>query len=165
MATLLKVSDLIGGGYGNGWFTNCKDRYRVFSSARNTKKSVDIMGFEPILKILSNQYRKVLFVRHNEVDNGSSTFPNLIQRLDQMQLLPYFQIRNTPREIIYKVTGQQILFKGFNNPTGQTSLKARHGVFTDVYFEDASELKSYEDFGKVAGFAVREPPMPVSAAD
>ena len=151
MATLLKVSELIGGGYGSGWFTNCKDRYRVFSSARNTKKSVDIMGFEPILKILSNQYRNVLFVRQNEVDNGSSTFPNLIQRLDQMQLLPYFQIRNTPREIIYKVTGQQILFKGFNNPTGQTSLKARHGVFTDVYFEESSELKSYEDFRKVDG--------------
>lgn len=147
----ISVQKLIGGGYGNGWYTNCRARYRVFAGARNTKKSVDIMGFEPILKILSNPYRNVLFARQNDVDNGSSTFPNIIQRMEELGVLGEFQIRSAPRSIVYRPTGQEILFKGFNNPTSQTSLKARRGVFTDVYFEESSELRSYEDFRKVDG--------------
>lgn len=147
----IRVQDCIGKGYGNGWFTNCHCRYRVFAGARNTKKSVDILGYEPIFKLLSNPIRNVLIVRQNDTDNGNSTFPNLIQTIDSLGLTRFFQFRSNPREIIYKPTGQEILFKGFNNPTSQTSLKAKHGLFTDVYFEEGSELKSYDDFRKVDG--------------
>ena len=41
----ISVQDLIGKGYGSGWFTNCKARYRVFEGARGTKKSVNIAGY------------------------------------------------------------------------------------------------------------------------
>ena len=147
----VSVQELIGGGYGRGWYSNLKVRYRVYASARNTKKSVDVMGFEPIMKILSNEYRNVLMARQNDTDNGSSTFPNIVARIGDMGLMRYFAIHTAPREIVYKPTRQKILFKGQNNPTGLTSLKAEHGAFTDVYFEEASELRTYEDFRKVDG--------------
>lgn len=148
----ISVQELIGGGYGRGWYTNSRGiRYRVYASARNTKKSVDVMGFEPIMKILSNEYRNVLMARQNDTDNGSSTFPNIVARIGDMGLMRYFAIHTAPREIVYKPTRQKILFKGQNNPTGLTSLKAEHGAFTDVYFEEASELRTYEDFRKVDG--------------
>lgn len=147
----INVQDCIGKGYGNGWYTNCRARYRVFAGARNTKKSVDILGYEIIFKILSDEIRNVLVIRQNDTDNGTSTFPNLIQLIDRLGLTRFFKFRSAPREIIYVPTGQEILFKGFNNPTSQTSLKPRKGVFTDVYFEEGSELKNFEDFRKVDG--------------
>lgn len=147
----ISVRECIGSGYGNGWFTNCRARYRVFAGARNTKKSVDILGYEPIFKILSSEIRNVLIVRQNDTDNGNSTYPNLIQTVDRLGMSGFFSFRTNPREIVYRPTGQKIIFKGFNNPTSQTSIKAQHGAFTDVYFEEASELRSYDDFRKVDG--------------
>lgn len=147
----ISVYKCIGKGYNHGWFTNCPCRYRVFAGARNTKKSVDILGYEPVFKILENPYANILVLRQNDTDNGGSTFPNLVQCIDNLGLTPYFQFKSNPREIIYKPTGQIITFKGFNSPTSHASLKARRGIYTDVYFEEGSELKSYDDFRKVDG--------------
>ena len=53
----LSLSKLIGGGYTDAWFTNCRVRYRLFCGARSTKKSYNIIGCEPIIKILSQMKR------------------------------------------------------------------------------------------------------------
>lgn len=151
MPSIIRMSERIGTGYGNGWYTNCHDRYRIFAGARETKKSVDILGYEPIAKILDNDIRNILIVRQNAVDNMQSTFANLVNIIDGMGMTPYFQFRTNPMMIVYRKTGQLIVFRGFNNPTSQTSLKAKHGIFTDVYFEESSELKSFDDFRKVDG--------------
>ena len=31
----INLSKVIGGGYGNGWFTNCPVRYRLYCGARS----------------------------------------------------------------------------------------------------------------------------------
>lgn len=147
----ISIYNCIGKGYERGWFSNCHARYRVFAGARKTKKSVDILGYEPIVKILDNPIRNILVVRQNAVDNNQSTFANLVSIIDRMGLNQYFKLRQNPTTIQYIPTGQMIVFRGFNNPTSQTSLKAVHGIFTDVYLEEASELKSFEDFRKVDG--------------
>lgn len=147
----ISISQCIGKGYNNGWFTNCHARYRVFAGARETKKSVDILGFEPIFKIIDNPIRNILVIRQNAVDNNQSTFANLLNIIDKLEMNKFFKVRQNPNMIEYIPTGQLIVFRGFNNPTSQTSLKAKHGIFTDVYLEEASELRSFEDFRKVDG--------------
>lgn len=148
---MIRISEQIGKGYGNAWYTNRRCRYRVIAGARNTKKSNNIGGVEPIIRILENDINNVLFIRQNENDHAISTFPNIIQRIEEMGLMGEFRIKTSPREIVYKRTGQMIAFKGLNNPTGITSIKPRHGVFNLVYFEEASEIRDYEDFRKVDG--------------
>lgn len=148
---VLSVAKLIGGGYNEAWFTNCHARYRVFFGGRNTKKSHNIGGVEPIIKILSNPIRNVIMIRQNDVDNGESTFNNLVQRIEDMHLTHLFSCTKSPYKITYKPTGQVITFKGMNNPTSITSSKPATGIFTDVYFEEASELESYDAFRKVDG--------------
>ena len=56
----LSIYKCTGTGYERGWYTNCKCRYRVFSGARNTKKSYDMIGLEVLSKIISNPLRNVL---------------------------------------------------------------------------------------------------------
>lgn len=150
MATI-SVQQCIGKGYNKGWFTNCKARYRIFEGGRSTKKSVNIGGYEPIFKILCDKNRNIIMCRKDDTNNTTSTYPNLIATIIHLNLQDYFIIRKSPAEIVYKPTGQKIIFKGCNNPTAITSTKFATGELTDIYFEEASELESYEDFRQIDG--------------
>lgn len=147
----ISVSSLIGKGYGNGWFTNCDARYRIFAGARATKKTVNIAGYEPIFKILSNKNKNIVMCRQDDVNNGQSTYANLCATIIHLGLTAYFRTKVSPYEIIYKPTGQKIVFRGCNNPTAITSIKFVRGELTDIYFEEASELESYEAFRVIDG--------------
>ena len=65
----IDVHKVTGKGYEKAWFTNCKNiRYRLFAGARSTKKSKNIIGYEPIFKILDHEFRNVLICRKNDSD-------------------------------------------------------------------------------------------------
>ena len=145
------VQALLGKGYNNALWINCDARYRCFEGGRSTKKSVDIGGYEPILKIMTDPNRKIIMCRKDDTNNSTSTYPNIVSIIYKLGLTPYFTIKKSPAEIIYKPTGQKIIFKGCNNPEAITSTKFLVGEFTDIYFEEASELESYDDFRKIDG--------------
>jgi len=149
---VVSLYKLTGKGYERGWFTNCNCRYRLFEGARSTKKSVDILGYEPIFKILSDKRRNVMICRKNDSDNRQSTFENICGRLSDMELLgTEFKATLNPLEITYIRTGQKIIFRGLNNPTSLNSVTFAHGYLTDIYIEEAFELDSYQDFRKLDG--------------
>ena len=75
----LSLKKLLGGGYTKAWFMNNKCRYRLFCGARSTKKSKVIIGYEPIMKIISDPRRNVLIARQNDSDNRQSTFENVCE--------------------------------------------------------------------------------------
>jgi len=151
MMSQINVQQLIGKGYNNGWFTNCKTRYRCYVGGRSTKKSVDIAGYEPIFKILCDSNRNIIMSRQDDTNNNTSTYPNLVALIDSLEMNRFFKCKVSPYEIIYKPTGQKIIFKGCNNPTAIASTKFTHGELTDIYFEEASELDSYDTFRKIDG--------------
>lgn len=91
----LSLSKLIGGGYTDAWFTNCRVRYRLFCGARSTKKSYNIIGCEPIIKILSDPRRNILIARQNDSDNRQSTFENITGRIIDLGLENSFKISKT----------------------------------------------------------------------
>lgn len=152
----LRVYELIGGGYERAWFTNCKARYRWFVGGRSTKKSFDIIGYEPVFKILSDPRRNILMVRANDKDNRDSTFAILIKCIRIMNIYELFRVRTSPLEIEYKPTGQKILFRGMNDPQSITSITVPIGYLTDVYIEEAFQISSYESFKTLDG-SIRAP--------
>lgn len=148
---VISMHKLLGRGYTKAWFTNCKVRYRLFCGARSTKKSVNIIGYEPIFKILSDHRRNILILRQNDSDNRQSTFENITGRIIDLGLEDYFKISKNPLSIEYTKTGQQIIFRGLNNPTALNGITFAHGYFTDVYIDEAFEVPSYADFRKLDG--------------
>lgn len=148
----IDVHKVTGKGYEKAWFTNCKNiRYRLFAGARSTKKSKNIIGYEPIFKILDHEYRNVLICRKNDSDLRQSAYENICGCIYDLGYEDSFIMRKNPLEIEYKATGQKIIFRGLNNPTGLNSITFSHGFLTDVYIEEAFELDSYEDFRKLDG--------------
>lgn len=135
-----------------GYFAHCKVRYRVFKGARNTGKSHTMIGFESLIKILSDPRRNIVIVRLNSNSNKDSTYANICGRILDLGMEKSFRMRENPSpEITYKPTGQKILFKGLNDPTTLNSLTFATGYLTDVYIEEAYEVESYSDFRKLDG--------------
>ena len=60
-------------------------------------------------------------------------------------------ILDSDLKITRKDTGQVILFAGMNDVENITSTSVEFGYWTDIYFEEASQLESYEDFRVVDG--------------
>ena len=131
-------------------------RYVVAWGGRNTGKSHNLGGINPIFDILRDPNCNIMFVRKNDTDNRQSTFANILKIIDSMGLSRAFRSRTSPYEIERIATGQTIVFRGLNNPTGLTGIKPKKGEFTRIIFEEASELDSYEDLIKVDG-SIRAP--------
>ena len=151
MERVLDATKVFGKGYGSGLFVNNHSRYRCFKGARNTKKSKNIIGYEPIFKILENENRNILMLRQNDIDNRQTTWENLRGCIYDLGLQDFFIATKNPLCITYIPTQQQIIFRGMNNPTSLNSLTFAHGFLTDIYIEEAYELESYEDFRKIDG--------------
>lgn len=148
---VLSMHKLLGRGYTKAWYSNCKVRYRLFCGARSTKKSKNIIGYEPIFKILSDHRRNVLILRQNDNDNRQSTFENITGCIIDLGFENAFKISKNPLTIEYVKTGQQIIFRGLNNPTSLNGITFAHGYFTDVYIDEAFEVPSFADFRKLDG--------------
>ena len=147
----MSLKKLIGGGYTKAWFMNNHCRYRLFCGARSTKKSKNIIGYEPIMKIISDPRRNVLIARQNDSDNRQSTFENVCGCIVDLGLEDAFKISKNPLVIEYRPTGQQIIFRGLNNPTSLNGITFAKGYFTDAYIDEAFEVPSFEDFRKIDG--------------
>jgi len=157
----LDLYKMIGTGYERGWFSNCYEidengkkcycRYRIFAGARSTKKSKVIMGYEVIMRIMSDARNNVLMVRMNDCDHRQSTFENLVGCIYDMGLEKEFKITKQPLEIERISTHQKILFRGMSNPTSLNSIAVSSGYLNSVYIEEAFEIASYDDFRKLDG--------------
>lgn len=154
----LSIYKCTGTGYERGWWTNCHCRYRIFKGARNTKKSFDMIGYEPIDKILSDPRRNVLILRQTFNSHRLSTFSTICQLIDMpdvnnptLSLRKYFKISTNEMVITYKPTGQMIIFKGMDDPQKIQSIRVPKGYLTDVYVEEAFELNDYEQWRKIDG--------------
>lgn len=150
---IISVKDKICDAYYPIFFTNCENiRYRCMKGGRSTGKSFNILGIEPIIIILSSKLKNIIMFRANDVDNSDSTYAQLVQCINYLGVSHLFKCTTSPYKITRKATGQVILFRGAaNNPTSITSIKPQVGYFSNFYFEEASELPSYEDFSKIDG--------------
>ena len=138
------------------WFTNCDARYRALKGARSTGKTYNFIGLEAYFKIFSDERRNILMIRQNDKDNATSNYNILYNVAHKLGFAHLFKYTQSPHKIVYKPTGQVILFGGMNDVENITGTSVKHGYWTDIYFEEASQLKTYEEFRVVDG-SIRVP--------
>ena len=148
----LDASTIVLQDFADIWFTNCEFiRYRGLKGARETGKSYNFIGIEPLFKILSDHRRNVMMIRQNDKDNTQSTYTQLKASAYKLGIAHLFQFKKSPLSIIRKTTGQVILFAGMNDVQNITSTTVEHGYWTDIYFEEFSQVTNKEDFLVVDG--------------
>lgn len=74
-----------------------------------------------------------------------SVYSQMLWAIDQLELAPWFQAKVSPFELIYKPTGQRVLFRGADDPLKSKSIKLQHGYFRYLWFEELSEFRGMED--------------------
>ena len=155
MARRISLRELVGMGYDGGWFSNLARlgpcRYRLFVGARNSKKSYDIIGVEPVIKLLSDRRRNIIVIRQNLNTIRNSAYAQIQKAIDRMGLTALFKMNESEYRLTYLPTGQEIAFRGFNDPLKITSTTFRYGELTDVYIEEAYEIESEDQFNYLDG--------------
>jgi phage terminase large subunit len=120
----IRLPELIGKGYKDFW--NFKGRYRVCKGSRASKKSKTAALFF-IYSIMKYPGANLLVVRKVFRTLKDSCFTDLKWAINRLQVQEYWDIKESPLEMIYKPTGQKILFRGLDDPMKITSITVEVG--------------------------------------
>lgn len=140
------LPDIIGKGYGAFW--HCEKRYRVLKGGKGSKKSTTT-ALNYIYRLMKYPQSNLLVVRAVYNTHRDSTFAQLKWAQEQLGVSHLWQNTVSPMEMIYKPTGQRILFRGFDDVLKLASTTVAKGYLCWVWVEEAYEIKSEADFDKL----------------
>ena len=75
--------------------------------------------------------------------------------IDMLSVAPYWQRRFSPMELVYKPTGQRILFRGADDPQKSKGIKLEKGYFKFLWFEELTEFAGIQDVRTIKASVVR----------
>lgn len=119
------LPDIVGRGYGTYW--NYKGRYRVCKGSRASKKSTTT-AMNLIYRIMEYPKSNALVVRKTGRTLLDSCYAQLKWAVNRLGVKEHFDFKLSPLEIIYKPTGQKILFRGLDDPLKVTSVTVDVGI-------------------------------------
>lgn len=145
-AKKISIRECIGGGYNDYW--NTKKRYRVCKGSRGSKKS-KTTAINMITRIVQYPESNGLCVRRYQNTLRDSAFSDLKWAIHKLELDQYFDWTVSPMEIVYRPTGQKILFRGLDDGLKIASISVDKGVLCWVWIEEAYEISNEDDFNKL----------------
>lgn len=143
----IDLRSVIGKGYNRFW--NCKKRYKVVKGSRRSKKSKTQalwITWNMMEYASKGLYPNTLVVRKTYRTLEDSCFAELCWAIHRLQVDSLWQIKKSPLELVYKPTGQKVLFRGLDDPYKVTSVAVRVGQLCWLWVEEAYEITKEEDF-------------------
>lgn len=121
-------------------------RYYCISGGRGSGKSYSVALY--LLLLTFENSRTILFARYTMTSVAISIFPEFIDKIQTLELDDLFEI--TKSEIINKLTGSKIIFKGIKAGSGQqtANLKSIANIDTLV-IDESEEIPDEETFDKI----------------
>lgn len=139
----VSLPKLIGKGYKDYW--NFTGRYRVCKGSRASKKSkTTALNF--IYRLMKYPGANLLVVRKVFRTLKDSAYTDLRWAIRQLQVDDYWDYKESPLELIYKPTGQKVLFRGLDEPMKLTSITVDVGSLCWCWIEESYEITKESDF-------------------
>lgn len=142
----IKMSQIVGKGYDEFW--NCKKRYRVLKGGKASKKSATT-ALNFIFRLMKERDSNLLVVRQIMNTHRDSTFAQLQWAQERLGVSTYWKNTVSPLEMVYKPTGQKIIFRGFDDVLKLASTTVSKGYLNFVWIEEAFEIAREADFDKL----------------
>ena len=137
------LPDVVGRGYKDYW--KFKGRYRVCKGSRASKKSkTTALNF--IVRMMQYRNANLLVVRKVFRTLKDSCFTELKWAINRLGVSGFWDIKESPLEMMYIPTGQKIYFRGLDDPLKITSITVEHGYLCWVWIEEAYEISNENDF-------------------
>lgn len=140
------LKSVVGLGYTKFW--RFKGRYRVVKGGRASKKSTTT-ALNIIYRMMEYPLANTLVVRKVFDTHKDSTFAQLKWATRQLKVSHLWKFQLSPLQVIYKPTGQKILFRGLDDPLKITSITVDIGHLCWVWFEEAYQVTNEDDFDKI----------------
>lgn len=126
----------------------------VLPGGRGSAKS-SFVSLEIINLIKHNPDMNALVLRKVGNTLRGSVYAQILWAIEQLDLIDEFEATVSPMEITYKPTGQQILFRGADDPLKVKSVKPRHGYIGIVWFEELDQFFGDEECRSIQQSAIR----------
>lgn len=140
------LPDIVGKGYKTFW--KSKQRYVIVKGSRASKKSKTAALWH-IYMMMKYPLANTLVIRKTERTLKDSCYADLRWAIERLRVSHLWQAKQSPLELIYKPTGQKILFRGLDDPLKITSISVTVGILCWVWFEELYEIMTEEDFNYV----------------
>ncbi len=84
-----------------------------------------------------------------------SVYAQMLWAFDRLGVAHLWQSRISPMELIYRPTGQRVLFRGADDPQKSKGLKLQKGFFRYLWFEELSEFSGMDDIHTIKASVIR----------
>jgi len=84
-----------------------------------------------------------------------SVYSQIEWAIDKLGVTAYWTFHKSPLEIIYKPTGQKIMFRGADDPGKSKSIKLAKGYFKYLWFEEPTEFRDIEEIRTIKASILR----------
>ena len=121
-----------------------KDRYLILYGSRGSSKS-DFVAKNIIFRMLTHKFFRCVCIRKTEKTIRGSVLKNMEDNIIKMGLSKYFTINVSPMQVECNLNGNQLLFRGMDEPTKIKSITQ----ITALWWEEEIDY-SESDYTTVA---------------
>lgn len=109
------------------------------SGGRGSLKSSTVSELVPPL-LIANPGTHALVLRKVANTIRDSVYAQYIWAIDKLGMTEYWEAKVSPLELIYKPTGQKIMFRGADDPMKIKSIKVPFGYIAVTHFEEKDQF-------------------------
>ena len=110
-----------------------------FSGGRGSLKSSTVSIIVPLL-LVGNPGTHALVLRKVANTIRDSGYAQYIWAIGELGMAAYWEAKVSPMELIYKPTGQKIMFRGADDPMKIKSIKVPFGYIAVTHFEEKDQF-------------------------
>lgn len=137
----VKLSTVIGPAYrelAHDVFQHGHTHYDL-SGGRGSLKSSAVSLIVPLL-LLTHENTHALVLRKVGNTIRDSVYAQYIWAIGELGMTAYWDAKKTPMEMIYRPTGQKIMFRGADDPMKIKSIKVPFGYIAVTHFEEKDQF-------------------------
>ncbi len=141
MMSDIRLSDKIGSAFydvAHDVFAHGHTHYD-FSGGRGSLKSSTVSVLVPLL-LINNPGTHALVLRKVANTIRDSVYAQYIWAIGELGMAAYWEAKVSPMELIYKPTGQKIMFRGADDPMKIKSIKVPFGYIAVTHFEEKDQF-------------------------
>lgn len=84
-----------------------------------------------------------------------SVYTQMVWALEKLGVASRWQYKLSPMELVYKPTGQRVVFRGADDPNKSKGLKLSRGYFRFLWFEELTEFDGMQDIRTIKASVIR----------
>ena len=124
------------------------------SGGRGSLKSSAVSLFVPLL-LVQHPDAHALVLRKVGNTLRDSVFAQYMWAVDKLGMAALWEARMSPPELLYRPTGQRILFRGADDPMKLKSLKVPFGYIAVTHFEEKDQFAGREEIRSILQSTMR----------